>query len=169
MYQPVPLTGDEKTSLRVSVDRHRDVVLWKIEGLDDEQLRRPMTPSGTSLLGMVKHLAAVEYGWFCSTFGREVEPMPFDEDDPDADLRIAPDETTADILAFYGRARAAANAAVAEIELDTLGTAWFGDPVSMRWVLIHMIEENARHCGHIDILRELIDGATGDHNREPAD
>lgn len=78
---------DEKHSLLMSLDRHRDVVLWKLDGLDDEQLRRPMTPSGTNLLGLVKHLAAVEYGWFCQTFGRETEPLPFDEDDEDADLR----------------------------------------------------------------------------------
>ena len=165
MAQRVPFTGGEKESLFVSLDRHRDVVLWKLEGLDDEQLRRRMTPSGTSLLGLVKHLAGVEYGWFCQTFGREVEPLPFDEDDPDADLRVEPHESTADIIAFYGRARAAADRAIDELEVDALGTAWFGDQVSMRWVLIHMIEETARHAGHMDILRELIDGATGDHNR----
>ena len=71
MSQRVPFTGGEKVSLHVSLDRHRDVVLWKIDGLHDEQLRRPMTPSGTSLLGLVKHLAAVEYGWFCHTFQRQ--------------------------------------------------------------------------------------------------
>jgi uncharacterized damage-inducible protein DinB len=165
MFQRVPFTGDEKTSLRVALDRHRDVVLWKIEGLDDEQLRRPMTPSGTSLLGVVKHLAAVEYGWFCSTFGREMEPMPFDEEEPEADLRIAANETTADVVDFYNRARRAADQAIDEVGIENLGTAWFGDQVSMRWVLIHMVEETARHAGHMDILRELIDGATGDHNR----
>ena len=68
-----------------------------------------MTPSGTNLLGLVKHLASVEYGWFCQTFGRETEPLPFDEDDENADLRVQPDETTDDIVAFYGRARAAAD------------------------------------------------------------
>jgi hypothetical protein len=82
MPQRVPFTGDEKQSLHVSLDRHRDAVLWKLEGLDDAGLRRAMTPSGTNLLGLVKHLAAVEYGWFCETFGRETEPLPFDEDDP---------------------------------------------------------------------------------------
>jgi uncharacterized damage-inducible protein DinB len=163
MPKRVPFTGGEKESLKVALDRHRDAVLWKLEGLDDEQLRRPMTPSGTSLLGLVKHLAAVEYGWFCETFGRPAEPMPFDEDDPDADLRIRPDETTADVLAFYGRARAAADRAIDEIGLEETGTAWFGDPVSMRWVLIHMVEETARHAGHADIVRELLDGTTGDH------
>lgn len=163
MAQRVPFTGDEKTSLQVALDRHRDVVMWKIRGLDDEQLRRPMTPSGTSLLGLVKHLAAVEYGWFCSTFGRDTEPPPFDEDDPDADLRVTPTETTPGIVDFYGRARRAADRVIDEVDVDDLGTAWFGDQVSMRWVLIHMIEETARHAGHMDIIRELIDGATGDH------
>jgi hypothetical protein len=159
----VPFTGDEKQSLHVSLDRHRDAVLWKLEGLDDTNLRRVMTPSGTNLLGMVKHLAAVEYSWFCQTFGRDTEPLPFDDDDPDADLRVTPDETTEDVLAFYSRARAAADQVINEVELDQTGTAWFGNAVSMRWVLIHMVEETARHAGHVDILRELIDGMTGDH------
>jgi uncharacterized damage-inducible protein DinB len=166
--QRVPFTGDEKTSLLVSLNRHRDAVVWKAEGLSDEQLRRPMTPSGTSVLGLVKHLAAVDLSWFCSTFGRETEPLPFDEDDPDADLRVGPDETTAEVLAFYGRARSACDQVVAEVGLDELGTAWFGDQVSMRWVLIHMIEETARHLGHIDILRELLDGATGSFEGAPS-
>jgi uncharacterized damage-inducible protein DinB len=166
MVQRVPFTGDEKESLQVSLDRHRGVVLWKLEGLDDEQLRRPMTPSGTNLLGLVKHLAACEYGWFCETFGRKTEPMPFDEDDDEADLRVEAGETTADIVAFYDRSRAAADEVIAEHGVEDLGTAWFGDPVSMRWVLIHMIEETARHAGHMDVIRELIDGATGDFLRD---
>ena len=166
MSQRVPFTGEEKKSLHVSLDRHRDVVLWKLEGLDDEQLRRPMTPSGTNLLGLVKHLAAVEYGWFCDPFGREMEPLPFDENDENADLRVEPHETTADIVAFYARARAAADAVIEELNVNEVGKAWFGETVSMRWVLIHMIEETARHAGHMDILRELIDGATGDHLRD---
>jgi uncharacterized damage-inducible protein DinB len=159
----VPFTGAEKESLQVALERHRDAVLWKLEGLGDDDLRRQMTPSGTSLLGLVKHLAAVEYGWFCDTFGREIEPLPFDDDDPDADLRVRPEETTEDILAFYGRARAAADQAIAELDVEDTGTAWFGEAVTMRWVLIHMIEETARHAGHVDILRELIDGMAGDH------
>jgi uncharacterized damage-inducible protein DinB len=159
----VPYTGAEKESLKVSLDRHRDAVLWKLEGLGDDDLRRPMVPSGTSLLGLVKHLAAVEYGWFCDTFGRETEPLPFDDDDPEADLRIEPEETTEEILAFYGRARVAADQVIAELEVEDTGTAWSGAAVTMRWVLIHMIEETARHAGHVDILRELIDGMAGDH------
>ena len=159
----VPFTGAEKESLKVSLDRHRDAVLWKLEGLGDDDLRRPMVPSGTSLLGLVKHLGSVEYGWFCETFGRDTEPLPFDENDPDSDMRARPDETTEDVLAFYGRARAAADLVIDELDVEDTGTAWFGETVTMRWVLIHMVEETARHAGHIDILRELIDGMAGDH------
>ena len=166
MTQRVPFTAGEKQSLFVSLDRHRDVVLWKLDGLTDEQLQAPMTPSGTSLLGLVKHLAAVEYGWFCETFGRETEPLPFDQEDENADLRIDPHETTDEVLAFYARARVAADRVIDELDIEDAGTAWFGDTVSLRWVLIHMVEETARHVGHMDILRELIDGATGDHVRE---
>jgi uncharacterized damage-inducible protein DinB len=163
MPRRVPFTGDEKTSLHVSLDRHREAVLWKLEGLDDASLRRPMTPSGTNLLGLVKHLAAVEYAWFCQTFGRRTEPPPFSDEEPNADMRVTSDESTQDILEFYARARAAADRVIDEVDLDETGTAWFGDAVSMRWVLLHMVEETARHAGHIDIVRELIDGVTGDH------
>jgi uncharacterized damage-inducible protein DinB len=164
-----PHTGTEKQILLHSMERHRAAVRWKLEGLDEEQLRRQLVPSGTSLLGLVKHLGACEYGWFCLPFGVETEPLPFDEEDEDADLRIEPGETTADILAFYDRACAAANAVIEATDLDATGTSWSGAAVSMRWVLVHMIEETARHAGHVDILRELIDGTTGDHNRTPAE
>ncbi|GAA2748634.1 MULTISPECIES: DinB family protein [Kitasatospora] len=166
MMKRVPFTGEEKESLFVALDRHRDAVLWKVQGLDDEQLRRPMTPSGTNLLGLVKHLAGAELGWFCETFGRETGPLPFDLDaDDTSDMRVEPHETTEEVLAFYARARAASDAVIGELDLDHLGKAWFGDAVSLRWVLIHMATETARHAGHLDILRELIDGATGDHDR----
>lgn len=163
----VPWTGGEKESLKAALDRHRDVVLWKIQGLDDEQLRRPMTPSGTSLLGLVKHLASVEYGWFCETFDRPFELLPSIDYDADAesDMHAAEGETTAEIVEYYQRARAAADVVVDELGLDARGRSWAGDEVTMRWVLIHMVEEVARHAGHMDILRELIDGATGDHDR----
>jgi len=161
MARRPPTTGGEKESLHDFLDKQRDVMLWKLEGLDDEQLRRPMTPTGTNLLGMVKHLAAVEYGWFCLTFGRETEPLPFDEDDEGADLRVGSEETTDDIVAFYHRAREAADRVIDELDLDATGTSWSGVTVSLRWVLLHMIEETARHAGHADIVRELIDGMTG--------
>jgi uncharacterized damage-inducible protein DinB len=165
MIEERAYTGTEKEILVISLRRHREAVLWKLDKLDDEQLRRPMTPSGTNLLGLVKHLGAVEYGWFCQTFGRATEPLPFDEQDENADLRVNPGESTEDVLAFYRRARTAADEVITELDLDTLGTAWHGPAVSLRWVLVHMIEETARHAGHLDIVRELIDGATGDHAR----
>jgi uncharacterized damage-inducible protein DinB len=161
------LTGREKDILQVSMDRHRDAVLWKLDGLTDEQSRAPLVPSGTTLLGLVKHLAAVEYGWFCETFGAPTEPLPFDDQDPDADLRVEEGESAADIIAFYGRARAAADRVIAEYDLDHEGMSWSGEPVSLRWVLVHMVEETARHAGHADILRETLDGMTGDHRRQP--
>jgi hypothetical protein len=142
-------------------------VLWKLEGLDDEQLRRPMPPSGTNLLGLVKHLGSVEYGWFCSVFGREVEPLWFDPYSEE-DMTVGPGETKAQIVDFYGRARAAADSVITELPLETLGTPpTHTFEVSLRWVLIHMIEETARHAGHMDIVRELIDGATGDRRGTP--
>ncbi|MEU0431133.1 DinB family protein [Streptomyces sp. NPDC006290] len=159
---PTPYTGGEKETLHASLDRHRDAVLWKLQGLDDEQARRVMTPSGTNLLGLVKHLASVEYGWFCSVFGREVEPLWFDPFS-DEDMSAGQDETTERIVEFYGRARSAADRTVTELTLDDVGTTWNGRTVSLRWVLVHMIEETARHAGHMDIVRELIDGGTGDH------
>ncbi|RFU87996.1 DinB family protein [Streptomyces triticagri] len=152
------MTGGEKESLRAGLDRHRDVVLWKLRGLDDEQLRRPLTPTGTNLLGLVKHLACCEYGWFCLAFDRPAEPLPVEED---ADFRAGPEESTEDILAFYARARAAADRTIDALEPEDLGE-FPGGTVSLRWVLIHMIEETARHTGHMDIIRELIDGSTGD-------
>lgn len=159
----VPVTGSEKEMLWVALDRHRDAIVWKLQGLGDDDLRRSMVPSGTSLLGMVKHLAAVEYGWFCETFGRETEPLPFVDDDPEADMRAEADETTADILAFYERARAASDTVIGELDLDDTGTTSRGDEPSLRWVLIHMVEETCRHAGHVDVVRELIDGMAGDH------
>ncbi|MEV0263814.1 DinB family protein [Streptomyces sp. NPDC050617] len=168
MVKHVPFTGGEKESLHAALDRHRDAVLWKLENLDDDQLRRPVTPSTISLLGLVKHLAGTELGWFCLTFGRDDEPLPFQvEGDGASDWHIADDEKTEDILDFYARARAAADEAIESLDIDAVGTAYAffgGAAVSLRWVLIHMLEEVARHAGHADILRESIDGFTGDHN-----
>ncbi|HVX44473.1 MAG TPA: DinB family protein [Mycobacteriales bacterium] len=156
---------DEKQSLHESLDRHREVVLWKLKGLDDAQLRRPMVPSGTNLLGLVKHLASVQFGWFCSCFGRQSEWIEWDPDDYDADARIKPSESTADILAYFARARSATDEVIGSVEIDQsvvpppgLGP---GDPVTLRWILIHVIEDMVRHAGQMDIIRELIDGRTG--------
>lgn len=165
MAQQVPYTGDEKESLQASLNRHRDAALWKLEGLDDADLRRAMLPSGNTLLGLVKHLATWEYAWICRTFGYPTEPLTLDEGDDYADLRVNPEESTADILAFYARARAAADQVISNVHLDEVGTEMFGDTVSLRWVVIHVLEDTARHAGHIDIMRELIDGMIGFHQR----
>jgi uncharacterized damage-inducible protein DinB len=159
----VPVTGTEKEMLQVSLDRHRDVVVWKIEGLDDEQVRRQLVPSGTSMLGLVQHLAVVEYGWFGLQFEREHESLPFDDDDEDADFRVGAGETTEEVLALYERARTFADKTISELDLDATGAGWANRELSLRWVLIHMVEETARHAGHMDILRELVDGAAGYH------
>jgi len=93
--------------------------------------------------------------------------LPFDlAEDPEADMRPAPGETTDDILSFFARARGAADQVIAELDLEATGTAWFGATVTLRWVLIHVLEDTARHAGHADILRELIDGSTGDHRSD---
>lgn len=162
----MPYAGGEKETLHASLNRVRDAVLWKLEGLDDEQLRRPMTPSGTSLLGLVKHLASVEYGWFVESFGGAVEPLWFDPYKGE-DMRAGEDETTTRIVEFYGRARAAADRTIIDLPLDTVGRPpWRNHSVTLRWVLVDMIEETARHAGHMDILRELIDRVTGDQRPE---
>jgi uncharacterized damage-inducible protein DinB len=158
-----PYVADEKTVLHAALQSHRDVMLWKLDGLTDEDIRRPMVPSGTNLVGLVKHLANAEYGWFCETFGRPTEPLSDISDDPEADMRAAEGEPTEEIVAFYRRAWAAADAAIHELPLDATGTAYTGRTVSLRWVLVHMIEDTVRHAGHADILRELIDGGTGHH------
>ena len=158
---PSKYEAGEKETLHSSLQQHRELMLWKLEGLDDDALRRSPVPSGTTLLGLVKHLGAVESGWFCLTFGRETEPLPFDDDDENADLRVEPGETTADIVAFYRRAWVTADQVISELDLDDTGTSWVGDAVSLRWVLVHMIEETARHTGHADVVRELLDGTTG--------
>jgi hypothetical protein len=166
MVQWVPYTGGEKESLQASLNRHRDAVVWKLQGLDDAELRRPMLPSGNTLLGLVKHLATWEYIWICRTFGHPTEQLPFEEGDDDADVRIEPGDRTAGILAFYSRARAAADQVIGGVDLDEAGTTMFGDTVSLRWAVIHILEDTARHAGHIDVMRELIDGMVGDHQRD---
>src|SRR5690349_22582784 len=127
--------ADEKAVLLAALQSHRDVMVWKLDGLSDEEVRRPMVPSGTNLVGLVKHLANAEYGWFCETFGRPTEPLTDISADPEADMRAADGETTADIVAFYRRAWAAADAPVVELPLGAPGTPHSGRTVHLRWVL----------------------------------
>ena len=140
----------------------------KLEGVSDEDLRKAMVPSGTSLLGMMKHLAYVERWWFQQIFaGRDDCEYPWTDDDPDADFRIEPDETTQQIFDLYNAECEVNRHIVAPARLDEMakGKKKPNDPrpgFSLRWILVHMIEETARHNGHADILREQIDGATGE-------
>jgi hypothetical protein len=166
MVQWVPYTGGEKESLQASLNRHRDAVVWKLQGLDDTELRRAMLPSGNTLLGLIKHLATWEYIWIGRTFGHPTEQLPIDEGDDYADVRIDPGDSTAGILAFYSRARAAADQVIGGVDLDEAGITMFGDTVSLRWAVIHILEDTARHAGHIDVMRELVDGMVGDHQRD---
>jgi hypothetical protein len=150
--------GSERDLLQTFIDQERDVVLWKLDGLTDDQLRQPVGPSQLYLLGIVKHLAAAERYWLCELFGLPSEPVSLAASD---DLQIHPDDTTASVLAYYARARVASDAAVATVDLDTTARTWNHDTVSFRWAVLHIIEETARHAGHIDTIRQHLDGTTG--------
>jgi len=158
------LVGDERLLLTQFLDYQR-IVLWrKVGELDDDGLRRVMTPSGLTLLGILKHLAYVERWWFRIAFTGEhgVDP-PWNDDDPDADFRVEPDDTPQGILALHedevARARMIASEAAS---FDDIAADPRAKGRSLRWIMIHMIEEYARHLGHADIMREAIDGRTGD-------
>lgn len=157
-----PPTASERELLVTSLERQRQLVLWKVSGLPDGVMRRKMLVSGTSVLGLLKHLGSVEYGWLCRTFERPTEPLPDIAGDPEADMRVGDDEIAEELVAFYRRAIAAADTSIASLTLDDVGTSWKGTTVSLRWVIVHMIEETCRHLGHLDVMRELIDGQIGD-------
>lgn len=147
------------------MDFHRATILRKVEGLPDEGLRRPMVASGTNLLGLVKHLALAEHYWFVQIFAGENDGLP--RPNTDVDFAAEPGETVDDIVQQYLRVCERARRIVEAADLDDRGCGSVGnrrasaDQFSLRWILIHMIEETARHNGHADILREQIDGATG--------
>ena len=154
-------TGSEREILLGVLNQQRAILLWKLEGLSLEQASRPLVDSGTSLLGIVKHMAWVEKGWFCRFIDNQEFQSPWTEQDPDADFRIEPGETIQSISEFYVASIAEADAVTHAAEsLDIFGERDRG-PRSLRWVLVHMIEETARHAGQADILREQIDNATG--------
>ncbi|MEX2274780.1 MAG: DinB family protein [Actinomycetota bacterium] len=158
---PAPV-GSELELLTQFLDFHRATALWKCDGVSDADLMRTTVPSGTTMLGLVKHLAWVERYWFREVFRDEQAiPFPYSEADPDAELRIEPGETGTAIFALYREACRESDEAIAGASCDE-AAAGGGKPVLLRWILIHMIEETARHNGHLDILREQIDGATGE-------
>jgi uncharacterized damage-inducible protein DinB len=159
----VPLAGDEKAMLSAFLDRYRETILWKLDGLTTEQASARLVPSVTTLLGIVKHLAYVERGWFPIYFaGDPVSyPWPKDEPDQDIDFRVEPGDTIETISALYQQEITRSREVVAGASLDDLSKEQDRGPRSLRWIMVHMIEETARHAGHADILRELTDGAIG--------
>jgi hypothetical protein len=158
----VPVAGGEKEVLAGFLDHYRETMLAICEGVARGELKRPMVPSGTSLLGMIKHLAYVERGWFQEVVAGEKVDYPFDSDDPDADFRLTPGESAEEIFDLYRRECARSSEILESVSLDDRARGRpRGIEYNVRWIVVHMIEETARHAGHADILREQIDGATG--------
>lgn len=146
----------------------REALLWKLDGASEYDVRRPLTPSGTNLLGVVKHVASVEAGYLGDAFGRPfVEPLDwFDEDaEPNADMWTTADQSREDVVALYHRVWSHSDATVAALPLDATGEIPWWPPerrvVTLHLILVHVIAETNRHAGHLDIVRELIDGAVG--------
>jgi uncharacterized damage-inducible protein DinB len=155
----------ESETLVGFLDWYRAVVERKVDDLTIEEARRTRTPSGMSPLGIVKHLGWVERGWFREIFaGEDAETIDW-EGDNSAEFAIGADDTVDSILAFYRTEADFSRQVVAESpSLDALSAkpTQYREHVSLRWILIHMLEETARHAGHLDLMREAIDGKTGD-------
>ena len=170
-----PLAGDEVTTVRAYLDYHRDTLRWKVDGLTQEQLAQRLEPSTMTLGGMMKHLALVESNWFEVVLdGAETMMPPFDVIDWDADRDwdwdSAVHDTPEQIRALFDEAVARSDRVIDEAlakstGLDTLAvrpSRRSGNPYSLRWILLHMVEEYARHNGHADLIRQSIDGQTGE-------
>jgi uncharacterized damage-inducible protein DinB len=157
-----PYAADEKTTLTSFLDWYRDAILRKVEGLDREAATRQLVPSPTTLLGMVKHLAYVERGWFQSSFMGEPVRRLRSETDPDAEFRIEAGESVDQITGLYRGEIERSRQIVARGSLDDHARRPDRTGYTLRWIMVHMIEETARHAGHADILREQTDGATGE-------
>jgi hypothetical protein len=158
--------SDLKADLRRYLQDARDAVLWKLEGSSEYDIRRPLVPTGTNLLGLVKHLAGGEMGYFGDTFGRPCpDQLPWDESDANSDMFAAPGESRDFITGLYRRAWAHADATIEALPLDAIGHVpwWPADrnQVTLHHVLVRVAVETSRHAGHADIIRELIDGAAG--------
>ncbi|GGS05069.1 MULTISPECIES: DinB family protein [Streptomyces] len=160
------MTGsDPKADLQVYLQDARDVLLWKLDGLAEYDIRRPLTPTGTNLLGLVKHLAGAEALYFGAAFGRPFAGTPLwvtGDAEPDSDLWARADETREEIVERYRRACAHADETIAALPLDAVGRVP-GAPgeITLHRTLTHMVAETQRHAGHADIVRELIDGVVG--------
>jgi hypothetical protein len=160
--------SDPKAVLKRYLQRGREALVWKLDGLDEYDARRPMTRTATNLLGVVKHVASVDAGYFGECFGRPFpEPLPwFDEGaEPNADMWATADQSRDDIVGLYRRVWAHSDETIDALPLDATGTVpWWPEGrrhPTLHWVLVHMIAENERHAGHCDIVREMIDGAAG--------
>ncbi len=161
-------TDAAKAELHHYLRQAREALLWKVDGLSEYDARRPLTPTGTNLLGLVRHVASVGVGYLGDVLGRPwPEPMPWlDEDaEPNADLWVPADVARAAVVDFHHRAWAHADATVEALDLDATGEVPWGPEerrtVTLHLLLVHVIAETNRHAGHADIVRELIDGAAG--------
>ena len=159
---------DPKADLQRYLQAGRDAVLWKLEGLSEYDIRRPLVPTGTNLLGLVKHLAGVEMGYFGDTFGRPVDDPPAwlaDDSEPNVDMWATAAESREQIVDLYRRAAAHADATIDALPLDSPGRVVWWPPdrneVTLHQILVHVATETHRHAGHADVVRELIDGAVG--------
>lgn len=157
---------DPKDLLHEYLQSARDAVLWKLEGLPERELRWPHTPTGTNLLGLVKHLAGIELGYFGETFGRPSPvalPWMSEDAEDNADMWATAEESAEDVVALYRQAWALSDATIAELDLDSTGRVpwWRAGEVTLHQILVHVIAETNRHAGHADIVREQIDGAAG--------
>ncbi|MFW2339595.1 MAG: DinB family protein [Acidimicrobiia bacterium] len=157
-----------KATLKRYLDAARDALVWKLEGLSEYDARRPLTPTASNLLGIVKHVASVESGYLGGVFGRPFEePLPWFEEgsEANADMWATPEETRDDILALYERVREHSNATIEGLSLGSEGEVpWWPEDrrrVTLHQILVHITTETHRHAGHADIIRELIDGAAG--------
>lgn len=161
------MTGfDAKAPLHEYLRGARETLIWKLDGLGEYDIRRPLTPTGTNLLGLVKHQATGELLYFGDVFGRpHGESLPWMAEDAgeNAEMWATPDESRADITGLYERAWKHADATIGELPLDAPGTVpwWGGATVTLGHILVHVTAETQRHAGHADILRELIDGSVG--------
>lgn len=160
---------DLKTQMKACLQHQRDSLLLKLDGLPERELRLPRTPTGTNLLGIVKHCLNVEYGYFGPTFSRTIDdptglvPMEVYDVDPQADWYATESETADGLVALYRRVQVFADETIDGLSLDSPGVVpWWGPAnVTLGQILVHVINELARHAGQADILRETIDGSVG--------
>jgi uncharacterized damage-inducible protein DinB len=160
--------AEEKAVLHRYLQVAREALLWKLDGLSEYDARRPLTATGTNLLGLVKHVASVEAGYLGDCFGRPFgEPLPWLDEaaEPNADMWVTPEQSRADVVGLYHRVWAHSDATVAALDLSAPGTVpWWPEErrrVTLHRVLVHVTTETHRHAGHADVVRELVDGAVG--------